>query len=79
MCDLRHVSCDVLRVTSPSIQAYLVLLDPQPFSGIPYFKLVMFSSVLVVAVALLALYERFEKHLQQQQHYSLKDPLLGSG
>ncbi len=64
-------------------QAYLVLLDPESFHGMPYFKLVMFGGVLAIVCVLWVVYDVMERGRQQQQQLmqqqqSLQDRLLGN-
>ncbi len=57
-----------------------MLLDPEAFHDIPYFKLLMFGGVLAVVCVLWVMYDVMERRRrrQQQQQHSLQDRLLCS-
>ena len=71
--------CPVFGATLPLTlqQAYLLLVDPIALNGIPYFKLVMFAIVSVLASCLWGMWYCCSwKKKQQQQPQSLQTALL---
>jgi hypothetical protein len=62
------------------LQGYLLLVDPKALNGIPYFKLVMFSIVTLMASCLWVLWYccSWKQQQRQQRQQSLQTALLGN-